>query len=220
MPPLRAAIFDLDGTLIDSTEAIVASYQHVFDRLGRKRPSRGAIIETIGHPLPDQLRLLGISEVEEAVAIYRPYYREIARAQTFLLPEAAETLARFREAGWRIGLATSKRRDAAEMLLAHLGVLHYFEAVVGPEDVRHPKPHPECLWRCVALLGVERRDAWYFGDMHFDVMAGRAAGVCCAAVATGYCTRAELEALQPDAVFDTLGEAREHVLRIAAQQGA
>lgn len=209
---LCAVAFDLDGTLIDSTDAIVASSLHVADTLGVERPSRQMIVDAIGHPLEVGLKLFFPGHEADLVSIYRTHYRATSRDATFLLPHVKETLAALHEAGLKIGFATSKKREMSEMLLEHLGVLHYFEARIGPDEVCEPKPHPDALYQSMKHLGVTAEEFIFVGDMDFDVKAAQAAGVACLAVATGYLSRAELEALGPDAVFDHLGEVRDYLL--------
>jgi len=211
---IRAVLFDLDGTLIDSTDAIVDSYNHTFDHIGEARPARQIIIDTIGHPLRKQFGMMTSHDVEECIRVYRAHYTEHSRAKTALLPGAAGTLEMFHTRGLRQGFATSKKREAAEMLLDHLGVLHYMETRIGPGEVAEPKPHPEALEKAMAALNVSPSETVFVGDMHFDILAGQAAGVTTYGVATGYASRESLEALQPDGVFDTLAEVRDAVLDV------
>jgi HAD superfamily hydrolase (TIGR01509 family) len=211
---LRAVVFDLDGTLIDSTEAIVQSCFHVYDTLNIERPLRKKVVDSIGYPLSEQLAiLLGENDdLERYVDIYRKYHKTIACDMTHLLPDVSETLAAFHTAGLKLGFATSKKLSASERILEYLGILHYFASRIGPDEVKHPKPHPEALLRSMEILEVGADEMLFIGDMHFDVRAAQSAGVACIAVATGYNTREELEVLEPTAVCDTLAEAREYVL--------
>lgn len=204
----KAVLFDLDGTLIDSTEAIVGSMFHIFDTLGAPRPTRQAIINSIGCPLGEQLGELTSLDVDTCIAIYRPHYAETAAEKTFLLDGAREMLAWLAGLGIPVGLATSKKREAAEMLLSHLGVRQHFAVCIGPDEVTHTKPHPEPLLTAAAVLGVAPGDAVYIGDMHFDVLAARAAGMPCVALSTGYCTREELLPLGAEVVLGCLREAQ------------
>ena len=209
---IRAILFDLDGTLIDSTDAIVDSYNHTFAMIGEAQPDRQVIIDTIGHPLKKQFPMLTSHDVNECIRIYRAHYTQHSPEKTTLLPGAAETLATFHARGLRQGFATSKKREAAEMLLEHLGILHYMETRIGPADVAQPKPHPEALEKAMAELGVTPSETVFIGDMHFDILAGQAAGVTTFGVATGYASRESLEALKPDGVFNTLMEAQNAIL--------
>ena len=204
----KAVLFDLDGTLIDSTDAIVGSMFHIFDTLGVPKPTREAIIDSIGCPLREQLGLLTTLDVDACIAIYRPHYALTAPDQTVLLDGAREILAWLAARGIPVGLATSKKREAAEMLLAHLGVRDHFQVCIGPDEVTHTKPHPEPLLMAASALGVAPGDAIYIGDMHFDVHAAQAAGMPCLALSTGYCTREALLTLGATAVLGSLREAQ------------
>ena len=83
---IRALLFDLDGTLIDSTDAIVESYFFAYDSLGVARPAREQIIKSIGLPLAEQFQLLGGVDVDMAITSYREHYHRVAPSKTELLP--------------------------------------------------------------------------------------------------------------------------------------
>lgn len=212
----RAVVFDLDGTFIDSTEAIVASFFHAFDTLGEPRPPRDAIVASIGHILEDQFALFTQTDPHRCAAIYREYYGQICNEVTTLMPGAQSAVARLSAAGLGLGFATSKRRAFAEQILAHLGVLDSFTARVGPDDVARPKPDPECVHRALEQLGVAAAEAVFIGDTLFDLDACAAAGVDCIAVTTGYDTRETLEGRGPLAVVDSLDEVTALVLARSA----
>lgn len=209
---VSAVCFDLDGTLIDSTDAIVASFFHTFDAMGLPRPPRDRIVDTIGHVLEDQFRLFTDRDPHACTKVYRAHYGETCCERTTLLPGARELLERLEAAGLRLGFATSKRRCYAEQVLEHLGVLGRFSSRIGPDDVKRPKPDPEALLLAVKELETTPAEMVFVGDTHFDVLASQAAGVRCVCVTTGYETREALEALAPEAVYDTLAEVGDHIL--------
>jgi len=209
---IRGVVFDLDGTFIDSTPAIVESFYHTFDTLGITRPAEEAIVTSIGHILEDQFALLAECDPHECVAIYRTHYVTVARELTSLQPGAEAAAARLREAGLKIGFATSKKREYAEMILDHLGMLDYFESRIGPHDVTHPKPHPEAILKSAEQLNLNHAEFFFVGDTDFDVKAAHAAKVRCLCVTTGYNTREQLEALEPELVVDSLDEITQYIL--------
>lgn len=209
---IRAVAFDLDGTLIDSTDPIVESFQHAFKVIGEPPPSREVITGSIGYTIHEQFTHLTRHDPADCVRIYREHYRTIMCDGTFLLPGARETLERLRDAGIGLGFATSKKREYSEEILEHLGVLDFFTCRLGPDDVTHPKPHPEAVLRSLEELGVQAHEMFFVGDTRFDVHAAQAAGVRCLAVATGYATRDELVRLRPEAVFDGLIELGDYIL--------
>ncbi len=205
--------FDLDGTLIDSTDAIVASFFHAFHEKGHTPPSREAIIATISATLEDQFRLLAKLDVAEATRVYREHYLRTSPATTVLLPGVVEALDQLASAGIRMGVATSKRRSSAEPLLQHLQIDRYFKACIGPEDVARPKPHPDPIHALMRQMNIAQPDGLiYIGDTHFDAKAAQAAGVPFIGVTTGYATRAELEACGARTIVDSMAEAVNCVL--------
>jgi len=209
---LRAVLFDLDGTLIESADAIVDSMWHVFDTIGEPRPTRQAIIDSIGCPLREQLQILTQHDPDACIAVYRPHYAATACAKTALLPGVREILAAVQGAGLRIGLVTSKKREAAEQILEYHGILDYFEVRIGPHDVEKPKPHPEPLLKAAGLLGLPVESVYYVGDMHFDILAARAAGMPCIALTTGFGDAGQLRDLAPEVVLESLDAARDYIL--------
>lgn len=137
-------LFDLDGTLIDSTEAILESFHNSYRVHERPSPDNEAIKALIGHPLDVMYRELGIEEamVWTFVDTYKAHYRKISCEKTVLLEcarDAIEEASKFA----RLGIVTTKTGKYSRELLEHFGVMHYFEVLIGREDVENPKPHPE-----------------------------------------------------------------------------
>ncbi len=209
---IRAVSFDLDGTLIDATEAIVESYNHVFDTIGEPRPSLERILTGIGRPLREELRLLTAYDTEECARIYRDHFFAIAREWTRILPGAYDVLEKLRGAGLRLGVATSRITASAERLLGYFGLADYFECCIGPDAVRYAKPHPEAVEACLRALGVSADEMFFVGDTHFDAEAASGAEVRCLGVTTGHVTRETLEALGMEAVFENLSQVGAYIL--------
>lgn len=211
---IRAVLFDLDGTLIDSTEAIVDCFFHTFDVLGVERPPRERIVSSISLTLENQFAQLIDHDPDECARIYREKYFRVGPDMTHLHEGAVEILEQCRAAGVRRGFVTSKLRAASELLLDHLGVLDHFEVRVGPEDVTNPKPHPEPLLKALGDLGVAPDEAVYLGDTPLDVRAAHAAGVPCIAITTGYAEECRLQQENPAAICANLMEAAHRLAEI------
>lgn len=205
--------FDLDGTLIDSTDAIVASFFHTFRTMNHTAPSREEIIGTISATLEEQFAMISKLDPKQAALVYREHYVRTAPSTTLLLPGVAESLAQLQTAGIRMGVATSKRRSSAEPILAYLNIARHFEACIGPEDVTHPKPHPEPLHALMRQMGVARPAEFvYIGDTPYDAKAALAAEVPFIGVTTGYATREELADHGAQTIVDTITDAANCVL--------
>lgn len=200
--PIRTAVFDLDGTLIDSLDLIVASYRHTMEtHRGRRLPDH-LWISGVGTPLAVQMLAFADSP-EEAQAMVQTYQEHnLANHDRLVRPYAGvrEAVAKLRDRGIKLAIATSKRATATGMGLRACGLPEsWFEAVVTAEDVEHPKPDAEPVRRALELSGEQEPSmAVYVGDSVHDMKSGRAAGVTTAAVLWGPNDRATLAPTEPD----------------------
>jgi len=176
-------LFDLDGTLIDSTEAILEGFTTSFKQNGGEVPDESKVLQVIGHPLDIMFKSLGcdVRRVDSYVESYKEHYRKVATAKTVLLKnakEAVEEAASFA----RVGVVTTKTRRYSMDILEHLGVLKYFETVVGRECVTNPKPHPEPVLLALSRMECNKEDCnksniFLVGDTVMDLEAAFSAGI-------------------------------------------
>jgi len=186
-------LFDLDGTLIDSTEAILESFAVAFKTFGQVVPDDALIKAEIGHPLDAMFSTLGVAkaEVDAYVHAYKMHYREISCAKTVLLPEAREAVElAFKNA--TLGVVTTKTAKYSIELLEHMGLMAYFEVLIGREDVINPKPHPEPIQKALVKLPSDTNDIWMIGDTCMDMLAAKSAKVASVGVTCGYGTSESL----------------------------
>jgi len=187
-------LFDLDGTLIDSTEAILESFGVAFKTFGQAVPEDKLIEAEIGHPLDVMFPTLGVprEEVDAYVHAYKMHYREISCAKTVLLSdakEAVELAAKYAT----LGVVTTKTAKYSIELLEHMGLMSYFDVLIGREDVINPKPNPEPIQKALAKLPSDTSEIWMIGDTCMDMLAAKAANVGSVGVTCGYGTVASLE---------------------------
>ncbi|SFV67864.1 Phosphoglycolate phosphatase [hydrothermal vent metagenome] len=186
-------LFDLDGTLIDSTEAILESFDVAFHAFGKEVPPDDKIKAQIGHPLDWMFLKLGVADEEiwDYVAAYKKHYRKISKAKTVLLPDAkaaVEAAAEFAV----LGVVTTKTAEYSVELLEHMGLMSYFEVLIGREQVEHPKPHPEPIYKALSELPAVSGETWMIGDTCMDMLAARSADIKGIAVSCGYAAREQL----------------------------
>ncbi len=174
---MRVILFDLDGTLIDSTEAILEGFRVTFEKFGKNYPGDKEVKKLIGLPLDIMFENLGVKEnVWDFVMTYKKHYRKISKQKTFLLPFAKEAL---KEASTfaRLGIVTTKTGEYSKELLEHFGILNYFEVLIGREDVENPKPHPEPILKALHKMKASKEAAWMIGDTCLDMVSAKEAGI-------------------------------------------
>lgn len=198
-------LFDLDGTLIDSTEAILESFDVALGMFDEVLPDEAAIKAEIGHPLDAMFRTLGISEekVWDHVHAYKEHYRTIACEKTVLLPGAREAIELAKQYA-TLGIVTTKTAEYSKEMLEYMRIMHYFDVLIGREDVTHPKPHPEPVLKAISKLNADKNRCWLIGDTPMDLGAADAAGIKSIAVTCGYASREELCRHTPKIASNTL----------------
>jgi phosphoglycolate phosphatase len=200
----KIILFDLDGTIIDSTEAIVETFFYVFSKKGfEKQIADYEIKRLIGYPLDIMFANLGVEQqyVDEYVNEYKLRYREVSCAKTVLIENALKSL-EFASKFARLGVVTTKTALYSHPLLEHLNVGHYFECLIGREHVINPKPHPEPIYKAIESmkLDINKHDIYMIGDTKLDLIASGNAGIKGIGVLSGYGTKEELS-LYSDKVF-------------------
>ena len=200
-------LFDLDGTLIDSTKAILESFGAAYGALGGRTPDAKAIKALIGLPLGDMFARLGVhsENVEAHVRAYKAHYRTIHTQKTRLLPdvrEAIELAASFAH----LGIVTTKTTHYSVELMEHFGLMGMFGVLIGKDEVTHPKPHPEPILKALQALPSVTGAAYMVGDTCIDMEAAHASNTTGMGVLCGYGTRALLEKCTED-LFENASEA-------------
>lgn len=205
---LRLAVFDCDGTLVDSAGAIVASMADAFGLHGLPAPDDVAVRRVIGLTLEEAVGRLapdidegGRGVVSEAYKASFRERRECGGVEEDLYPGAAEVLDALDSAGWLLGIATGKARRGLEATLGRHGLLERF-VTTQTADVAPGKPHPGMLERAMAETGAAPADTVMIGDTTFDMEMARNAGAIGIGVAWGYHAEEELHAAGARHVVD------------------
>jgi len=210
MPELRwpVVLFDLDGTLANSIDLVVASYACAFASIGR-RIDPAVARHWIGETLAVTFARECPADAATLPDVYRAYY-EAHIDQVGGYAGVAGLLADLRTAGVTTGVVTAKRRDAATATMAAAGVAGLIDLLGTAEDTAAHKPDPEPLLAAFAKISgarqdgpaLTRSDVVYVGDAVHDVLAAQAAGMAAIAVTWGAGVRTELAALHPDCLCD------------------
>lgn len=214
MPEIRAVLFDLDGTLRDSREAINPAIQHALGVHG-----------IVADPAEIAKHVHSLAAVHEVFAAESVSYHELEQVYDEkvrqrleliqLYDHVPETLSILREQGLSLALVSSARR--AREALVNDGLIDYFDAVIGGYDTTELKPHPEPVELALGQLACLPEHAVMVGDLEADILAGRAAGLACNIGLThGFGARDVLEAAGADYTVDSLEELPDIIKRVQA----
>lgn len=204
MSGFEPILLDLDGTVIDSVALIRESHRHAVKTvLGEDWPDE-RLVANVGRPLLEQMAVFAPDRADELYGVYREWNHANTAALLEQYEGIAEVLMELRAAGRRLGIVTSKSRDAVALAWGVLPDLEeMFDVVIAAEDTPVHKPEPTPVLEALARLGAGPEGACYVGDAPFDLRAGRAAGVTTIAVTWGFFSPADLLAEAPDIVVDT-----------------
>lgn len=211
-PPPRLAVFDCDGTLVDSAAEVCDTMEAAFAAADLRPPDRGAVRRSIGLSLSAVIGSLAPDADEAMQALLIAHYKDLfrKRRQSGALREPlysgiAELLVSLRAQGWVLAIATGKSdRGLAACLETH-GIADLFTSLQTADH--HPsKPHPAMLERALFEAGAQAKDAVMIGDTSFDIAMGKAAGIRCVGVAWGYHSPEDLRAQGADAIAHEVRE--------------
>jgi phosphoglycolate phosphatase len=219
--PLRLAVFDCDGTLVDSQFLIVGAMTNAWLAHGLGEPDPQAVRRVIGLPLVRAIAtLLPGSEDERLHESLAESYKDAftaIRAQSDqyepLFPGIRDALDQLEAEGVLLGIATGKSRRGLVAVLEHHGLLERF-VTLQTSDIGPGKPHPDMVLRALAETGVDPADAVVIGDTTYDIQMARAAKVATVGVSWGYHELAELERAGADRIVHYGRDTAEAVLAL------
>ena len=200
----RAALFDLDGTLIDSGTDLVASLLYALARVfpGRDLPDREDVLVQVGKPLEVIVRELGYPPGEDDARrfaeVYRAHYAKHFNEHTKPYAGVEGLLGQLKAAGVRLALVTTKHQAQADFTLRAFGLARFFDYVHGWQEGHEHKPHPEPVLTALNRLGVRSGEAIMVGDSELDIESAEAAGVATCAVTYGFRPAWFLRSFRPD----------------------
>jgi len=214
--PVKAVLFDVDGTLVDSVTAYWKVAERAAAPYGIDIPL--SIIKhalNIGHPtfwemvvpeeLPDQAEIIAKAKQEA-----RQMWPEIIDQYGRVFPGTKETLILLKEQGFRLAIMTGSSGGSLRPL-KEAELLGFFDVTITARDVSQRKPHPAGLLKCAEALGISPEEAVYVGDSQIDIQASQAAGMASIAVLSGAGESANLSAHNPDWIIHSLAQLPEIV---------
>ncbi|HCQ7059642.1 phosphoglycolate phosphatase [Klebsiella oxytoca] len=229
---IRGVAFDLDGTLVDSAPGLTAAVDNALYALELPMAGEERVVTWIGNGADVLIqRALTWARQERATlraaqgkpsvdhddipqaeqqAILRKlfdrYYGEVAEEGSFLFPAVADTLGALHAKGLALALVTNKPTPFVAPILSSLDIAKYFTVVIGGDDVKNKKPHPEPLLMVAEKLGLAPAELLFVGDSRNDIQAAKAAGCCSIGLTYGYNYGEPISLSEPDYIFDQFNE--------------
>ena len=212
-PAIRNILFDLDGTLVDSSGTIAASLCHALEKSGLGQADGPAVTSFIGVPLFDIFTSgYGMSESQTHVAIdhYRSYYDELNQAGSRIYDGVPDALSDLREAGYRLYIATVKPTSIAEKVLTDFDLIGQFNGVMGASMGPEHRDKTSVIARAVDRFCLEPDQCMMVGDRDQDIKGAQVNGMKSIGVTWGFGSREEIVNARPDHV----AEVSEDITRI------
>jgi pyrophosphatase PpaX len=208
-PRYQTVLFDLDGTLVDSIELILASHRHATRTVLGESPPDEVLRKGIGVPLLTQMRTLDETRADELVTAYRTFNRANHDALLRSYEGLLELCARLHGDGVVLGVVTSKTLPITELAFAQIDFAPLLDVVVTSDQTAQHKPHPEPIYEALRRLERPSSGACYVGDSPYDMQAAHAAGVDAIGVTWGAFTADELRVESPVAIVHTVDQLAE-----------
>ena len=205
--PIRAILFDLDGTLIDQFEAIHRAFSRVISSMGFPSPSFDEVKRAVGGAADTTMsKLIGEENSEEAVRRLRPIFEEEMLVGLYALPGAEMVLKLCHKKGLPVAVLTNKHGPHARAACDHLNFSQYLSFTMGANDTEWKKPSPKLSNLALTKIGYNSTETLYVGDSPYDFKTAKLGGMECALVATGTHTKKELKTLGCNTIVDNLFE--------------
>ena len=210
MNSYRYALFDLDGTLIDSFQALTTAVNRTASEIGHPSLTLEQVRAIVGEGVERLLQKAFHSDriPPETIASFERHYDEVCCEESRILAEVEQTLAWMKESRIRMAVCTNKLTSFSIKILEHLGLSHYFEAVVGPDSAGARKPDRRHVLFTLERIGARPDETLFIGDMPIDVEAARNASLDVAVIATGSSSTETLRASSPDHLLERFSDLR------------
>lgn len=186
--PLKLIIFDLDGTLVDSSIDITNALNYALAPYGYSPLTAGDVIKMVGEGVTRLIeRLVGVADAavkDEVMARFLEHYSQHLLDNTTEYPGVRTTLEGL--TGYKKAIISNKRELLSRRTLDGLGLSGFFDFIVGSDTTSEKKPSPVPILRTLSVLEVGPAEAVIVGDSNFDIDAGKAAGITTVAVTYGY----------------------------------
>ncbi len=217
MNVIENLIFDLDGTLIDSSQGVIDAVNYSLRQTHQPEQPPERIRPFIGYPLEDMYAAFTAVPVPELIPYFRARAVETMVASTVMLDGVGEALATLQEQGYRLAIATTKIRPHVDGIVSKFGWDSIFPVRVGADEVERVKPAPDAFRLALERLNGAAEKSLVVGDTINDILAAQAVPVGVAAVESPYGGHEKVVAAKPDHVLGSIAELPELLRRLNGQ---
>jgi pyrophosphatase PpaX len=204
---ISAVLFDIDGTLLDTSEYIIQAFEHTLTQEGfdDAAQDRRKIQSIIGLPLMECYKTLTTSSDERSKHMASIHHEFQKEKLDLVVPFAGtrKSLETLKKAGLKIAACTTRSNKSMHSTLEHARIMDYFDVIICPEDTANHKPHPEPLLKALQVVDVLPQHAVMVGDSVVDIQAGKNAGTQTVRATYGINTD-HLHNPEPDAFIDSI----------------
>lgn len=211
---IDTVLFDLDGTLINTIDLIVASFLHTMDTYYPGKYEREDVVSFIGPPLSETFWNLDPAKVEEMTTTYRAFNHEKHDELVGEYEGVKETLEKLVEQHFKLGIVTTKRLETAVKGLQLMDLEHFFPVVISLDEVTKYKPDPEPLNLALEKLDSTANKAIMVGDSEHDILGGKNTGTKTAGVSWSIKGREHLASYDPDVMLETMTDLLSYLEKI------
>ncbi|RXK00950.1 HAD family hydrolase [Arcobacter sp. CECT 8986] len=175
---MRLIMFDMDGTLVNSSFAITNTINYVRENIGLNKLESKFILENLNNPTINSAEFFyGTPDfTDEQVVLFEEYYNKHCISDLELY-DGIEKLIDDLKSDFTLAVATNSNSTYARKMLEHVGIANYFPTILGYDSVINPKPHPEMVEKILSMHNVLNTNAQMIGDSHKDILAAKKAGV-------------------------------------------
>lgn len=206
MANITTLLFDFDGTLLDTNELIIQSFEQVLNSRYPGQYTREDILPFMGPTLKESFDTVDADLSDVLIQEYRTWNLANHDRLVKEFDGVSETLQRLKENGLKMAIVSTKRNNMVMRGLQLMGLEDFFDTVIGLDDVQRPKPDPEPLLLALERLGSKPEEALMIGDNTHDIGGGKNAGVRTAGVAWSLKGEAFIRSLEPDYVLQHISD--------------
>lgn len=210
-------LFDLDGTLTDSSEGITKGILYSLSKFGIKEEDFSKLHKFIGPPLKDSYRKyygFNEEEIKKAMVYYREYYHDKGIFENRLYKGMEDVLIVLKQAGKKLVVATSKPEDYAKRIIEHFGLSDYFEYVAGSRMDGSCSKKSEVIEYALESCGMEeKRNVLMIGDRKYDIYGAASVGIKSMGVLYGFGSRQELVEAGADYIAEKVADVSRLILK-------